>query len=310
MRFKSSCFAREVRTAYTEGYRRKYWCHKKKAARLSRRAEGTAILVSVVENDEIRVSMVDFAPLEPDLSLLCRVFVAENVGRGDLRDLSIHHLAVCSRASWDLVADGPYHGAMDREDGTGFALYGNDFAAPDVGALLHGMAEESWQTLDLPLRFPRIRAGESAVCWSVLIPLIRGGDPEETRALAEAPRFDPWKKLAKAQKLWQSWSASVRLESDHPLVTGLADSLQVLLKTHEGTEGFHLGATCQRHTHCWIRDNYLMQRGLLAAGRFEEAGVNLRGFVRCWQASGIACGYNVHTSASWCPGRRGSAAPT
>lgn len=267
-----------------------------------RRVEGTAILVSVVENDEIRISLVDFAPQAPELSLLCRVFVVENLGGGKITDLSIHHLAINSHSTWDNTADGPSHQARDREDGLGFALYGKDFAAPDAGTLLRGTPEESWQTLDLPLRLPRIGAGESAVSSSILIPLIKGGDPEETRALAAAKRFDPWKKLAKAQKFWQSWSEDVRLESDNTWIAGLADSLQVLLKTHEGTNGFHLGAAFQRHTHCWIRDNYLMQRGLLAAGRFEETAVNLRGFLRCWKTSGIACGYNVQTAASWVPG--------
>jgi hypothetical protein len=79
------------------------------------------------------------------------------------------------------------------------------------------------------------------------------------------------------------------------------DSLQVLLKTHEGVNGFHLGTTYQRHTHGWVRDNCLIQRGLLAGGRVEEAKKNLDGFFACWEKRGVAVGYHILSRRDWAP---------
>lgn len=266
-----------------------------------RRVAGAAIVVTTVENGEVRITMIDFAPRDPDLCLACRVFVAEDLGGPPLDGLEIHHLLVNSRGSW-TVSDAP-DGALleDREDGTGLRLFSPGFGARGDAGLLGAEPERAWQRFHLPLRLTAVDPSGARTGWSLLVPRIAGGDPDSERAEQAAPVFDPRRALEATRLFWADWSSRVAFGCDRPVLADLVDGLPVLLKTHEGDRGFHLGTTYQRHTHCWSRDNYLMQRGLLAGGRLEEAEGNLRGFRACWSASGIACGYHVFSGANWIP---------
>ncbi len=266
-----------------------------------RRVEGTAIIVSSVENEEIRISVIDFAPMEPELSLFCRVFIAENLKDTPLKDLTIHQIPVNSGRTWKISASGLFKHFIDKSDATGFSLYPACIQKNMKPSLLQGKHEAGWQQIDLPLHLPVVAQYGTAFSFSIIIPRIKGGDPEESRAMKAALIFDPWKNLISTQKRWKYWSDRLTLKSGDSHLDGLVDSLQVLLKTHEGKNGIHTGSSFQRHTHCWCRDNYMIQRGLLSAGRFEEAEVNLRGFVTSWQYSGVCNGYNLNTHASWGP---------
>ena len=287
--------------SYKTGEKKRSLLFRDMPAQYLRRVEGTAIIVSSVENEEIRISAIDFAPLKPELSLFCRVFIAENLKDTLLEELIIHHLPVNSHSTWKLSASGPFNHFIDKSDSTGFSLYSVNFQKSRKACLLQGKYEERWQQIDVPLHLSAVEPQKTAVSWSILIPRIKGGDPEESRAMKATPVFDPWKNFKSTQKWWKSWSDRMTLKSGDSRLDGLVDSLQVLPKTHEGKNGLHTGSSFQRHTHCWCRDNYMIQRGLLSAGRFEEAEVNLRGFVASWQYSGVCNGYNLNTHASWGP---------
>lgn len=266
-----------------------------------RRLEGTSIIVSSAENEEIRISVVSFAPFAPELSFICRVFIAERLVAESLKELTIHQLAVNSHKTWDITTSGQFCHFIDKNDATGFSLFSPDFVNSKNATLLQGNREEEWQQADVALHAPIFEPSRVAVSWSLLIPRIKGGDPEESRALETAPEFAPWENLNATRERWESWSQRTILKSDNSFLDGLMDSLQVLLKTHEGKLGLHTGSSYQRHTHCWCRDNYMMQRGLLSAGRIEEADVNFRGFVAAWRDTGISNAYHIHTHAPWSP---------
>ncbi len=287
--------------AYAIGGQRRGLLFRELPVQRQRRVRGTPIVVTTVGNSDVRITMIDFAPRFPDLCFACRVFVAENAGALEVDGLEIHHLLVNSRSSWTVSDTTGGAAVADRVDGTGVRLFSRAFGARGSAGLLDDRPERGWQRLHLPLALPAIEPGGARSGWSLLVPRIEGGDPDTDRAERAADHFDPLQGIVDAAQAWTGWGSRVRFGSDRPIIADLVDNLQVLLKTHEGERGLHLGTTNQRHTHCWSRDNYLMQRGLLAANRIEEATGNLEGFRSCWKQSGIACGYNVFTRASWIP---------
>jgi len=271
-------------------------------SQMQRRVSETSLVATTVSDGQVEVEMLDFAPLNPSLSLTCRIFTARNLTGSQITDFRLVYV-LTSSDPWQQVTweeDGGLT-VTDPQAGHGVLIYAPGATYEEGSPLLDGEPEMGWQNIAIITDPAALAPGSSCQAWVALVPLVSAGDPEQERAANALQSFAPLESAAVTAKAWADWSDQVRFESDCVVLTDLVDNLQVLLKTHEGVNGYHLGTTYQRHTHGWVRDNCLIQRGLLAGGRVEEAKKNLDGFLACWEKSGVAVGYHVFYRRDWSP---------
>ncbi len=266
-----------------------------------RRVRDTAVWVTEIDSDGVAVTLLDFAPLAPALSLVCRLFILENRSGTRRPAAPLHQLFAASGAHLRFQARGGGLEMSDPADGTGVYVRSSAALEARPARLRAAYRDIPSETVDAQLPFPPLEPGEAAAHWSIIVPLLAAGHPEQDAALSALAGFDPRASLGSTLKEWRAWSSRVRLDCDQPVLEDLVNGLALLLKVHEGRHGLHLGTTYQRHTHCWVRDNHLMQCGLWAAGRHAEAEKDVRAFGEYWRLHGPAWGYHVAARRSWNP---------
>lgn len=270
-------------------------------SQIQQRIRQSGIVVSTVTDGRIEVSVIDFAPLQPSLALISRVVFVKNTQADPVSGLRIKSILTSSKP-WPVHTEaGGRLEVSDAEAGHGLVMQVPGATFFEERGLFANEPEAGWQNIGLVTAPIDLEGKGSHSSWMGLVPTIAAGDEEQDIALAALPGFQPLEALEITRTAWLDWSKEVVFDSDNEVVNDLVDSLQVLLKTHEGVNGYHLGTTYQIHTHGWVRDNYLIQRGLLAGGRVSAAKINLDGFFDCWKKSGVAVGYHVFSRRDWSP---------
>jgi len=251
------------------------------------RLRHTSIAVSESKRDDLKVTIVDFAPMSKDSNFLCRWFVIENTGKR-LRRV-------------DLLLKTMTQGEQRRLDDHAFRV-GDKLALVSDAAL--SLREEHIQ-----LSVGRIDPGERASAALLLVGL---QDPSKLeaqvkQARAAVPRL---LELLDETKLdWEAWCARSSLKTGDERTDDLLDSLLCLVRSHIGSAAIHTGSLRYPHDRAWVRDSYWVQRALLELGYKDEAKLNLDFFHAAWKASGIASYYDIATRGSTAYGYHGVELP-
>ena len=236
-----------------------------------RRVRHTAIAVSQAEADGLRVTAVDFAPMEADSNFLVRWYLAENTGTSARR--------VTLRLNVPVAGDWQQVNAHTLQRGDTFGLVSD----ADISA------REDAVTISLG----RLAKGDRASA-ALFISVAKNTTAlGVARARAELARKDPLALLEATRENWEQWCNRTPLVSGDGRTDDLLDSLLCLVRAHVGPEAIHTGSVKYPHNRAWVRDDYWTQRTLLELGHAAEAKVGLDFFHRAWQKGGIASSYQV-----------------
>jgi len=251
-----------------------------------RRVRHTSISVAQVEDEGLRVSSVDFAPMDLEDNLLARWFLVENIGDSERR-LSLE-FRMNARGEWARKSAGVW--ATDN-----LAL------VSDVKLTRPAQAFEA--------ALGSLRPGERAAAALLLVAAHDPGQMEGhlTRAKTALGRLREL--LEETRSDWEAWCARTPLITGDERTDDLLDSLLCLVRSHVGTEAVHTGSLRYPHNRAWIRDSYWVQRALWELGRREEARVSLDFFHRAWRKSGIASYYEIPSGKSTAYGYSGVELP-
>jgi hypothetical protein len=242
------------------------------------RIRHTTICVSESRRDDLKITIVDFAPVSAESNYLCRWFLVENTGR---RARSVELL---------LKAMAP--GEQGRFDDRALKL-GDKLAIVSEARL--SLREEQAQ-----VSVGRVDPGERA---SAAVLLVATREPRALKEEAEQARGalpDLLALLNETKLDWERWCASAPggLHTGDERTDDLLDSLLCLIRAHVGPEAVHTGSLQYSHGRAWVRDGYWVERALLELGYRREATLNLDFFHRAWRTSGIGSSYEILTGKS------------
>jgi len=240
------------------------------------RVRRTTITVSESKRDDLKVTIVDFAPMGPESNFLCRWFIVENTGTR-LRRV-------------DLVLKAMTQGDQKRLDNRSYQL--GDKLAIVSDAKLRARPEH------MEVAVGRIDPGERA---SAAVLLVATREPKALKGQVEQARaaLPNLLELLNDTKLdWEAWCGQTALKTGDAEVDDLLDSLLCLVRAHVGPEAIHTGSLHYSHSLAWLRDSYWVERALLELGYKEEAKLNLGFFHRAWRTSGIGSSYEILTGKS------------
>lgn len=251
------------------------------------RLRHTSIAVSESKRDDLKVTIVDFAPMSKDSNFLCRWFVIENTGKR-LRRVNL---------LLKTMTQGEQHRLDDH------ALQVGDKLALVSDAAL-SLREERIQ-----LSVGRIDPGERAAA-ALLLVAARDSKEVETEVQQARAALPHMLELLEETKLdWEAWCARSSLKTGDERTDDLLDSLLCLVRSHIGSAAIHTGSLRYPHDRAWVRDSYWVQRALLELGYRDEAKLNLDFFHAAWKASGIASYYGIATRGSTAYGYHGVELP-
>ncbi|MFB3882657.1 MAG: hypothetical protein ACE149_15430 [Armatimonadota bacterium] len=254
--------------------------------RLSR-VRHSSIIVSESKRDDLKVTIVDFAPMGKDSSFLCRWFIIENTGKR-LRRVG-------------LLLKTMVQGEPQRLDGRALRL-GDKLAMVSDTDL-------DWREEGVRLAVGRIDPGERASAALLLVGARDGRRLEDGLKKARAATPLLMEKLEETRLDWERWCARSELKTGDERTDDLLDSLLCLVRGHIGSSAIHTGSLRYPHDRAWVRDSYWVQRALLELGYADEAKLNLRFFHSAWKASGIASYYDTTTRGSTAYGYHGVELP-
>ncbi len=239
------------------------------------RVRHTSIAVSESERDEVKITIVDFAPMGQRDSFLCRWFMVEATGK---------------RARWvDLVLKTMTQGEPVQMDAHTIKL----------GDRLAVLSDTDMRLRDgqVAVRIGRVDPGERASAMVLLVGARQASKLKSYIDQARAAQGRLLDVLDETKADWQAWCARSALRTGDARTDDLLDSMLCLLRSHVGTEAIHTGSLRYPHNRAWVRDSYWVQRALLELGYNDEAKLNLDFFHRAWRASGIASSYDIATLA-------------
>jgi len=252
-----------------------------------RRIQHTSIAVSESEGFGIRLTCVDFAPMNPEQNFLVRWFLAENIGEAGRRAELVFE--IMAPGEWSRVDAHCY------QRGESLAL------------LSDGRLRQRHEELIAPMGY--LRPGQRA---AVAVLLTAAAEPKRLSghiagAKAALPRLAELLDETRAE--WEAWCSRTPLATGDRRVDDLLDSLLCLVRSHVGPEAVHTGSVRYPHNRAWVRDSYWVQRAFLTLGRNEEARLNLEFFRRAWRTSGVASYYEIPTYDSTAYGYHGVELP-
>ncbi len=237
------------------------------------RVRHTSIAVSESKRDDLKVTILDFAPVSPESNFLCRWFVIENIGKQMRRA--------------DIMLKTMVQGEPERLNNHSCKLGEKLAIVSDAG--LRAGADE------IRVSIGRIDPGERASAAVLLVgsqrPVSLASYVEQARAAL--PRLIEL--LDETKTDWEQWCALSPLQTGDMQIDDLLDSLLCLVRNHVGSEAIHTGSLRYPHDRAWVRDSYWVQRALLELGHAEEAKLSLDFFHNAWRASGIASSYEIPT---------------
>ena len=235
------------------------------------RVRHTSIAVSRSVRDDLRVTCVDFAPMNPEDNFLVRWFLVENTGQTALRpDLSFH-----------IMAPGEW-----TSRGSHMWQLGDRLAFLSDTRLLQ--RDETVQAV-----MGRLRPGEKASAALLIVAVEDSAQLPEDLRQAEAALENLPQLLEDTKSEWTAWCAQTPLTTGHERTDDLLDSLLCLVRSHIGPQAIHTGSLRYPHNRAWVRDSYWVQRALLELGRPEGARLSLDFFHRAWRAAGLASAYQI-----------------
>jgi len=251
------------------------------------RIRHTSIGVSESSRDDLKLTIVDFAPMSPESNFLCRWFMVENIGE--------------RARSVQLLLKAMTQGEQERLDDHALKL-GDKLAIVSDARL--NLREEQAQ-VSVGRVDPRERASAAVILVATREPKALEGQIEQARA-ALPKLLD----LLNQTKLnWEAWCGETALETGEEQVDDLLDSLLCLVRAHIGSEAIHTGSLHYPHDRAWVRDSYWVQRALLELGHKQEAKLSLDFFESAWRASGIASYYEIARKRSTAYGYHGVELP-
>jgi hypothetical protein len=251
------------------------------------RIRHTSIGVSESSRDDLKLTIVDFAPMGPESNFLCRWFMVENIGE--------------RARSVQLLLKAIAQGEQERLDDHVLKLGDKLAIVSDAQLSLRDeQAQVSVGRVD-----PRERASAAVILVATREPEALKGQIEQARA-ALPNLLD----LLNQTKLnWEAWRGQTALETGEEQVDDLLDSLLCLVRAHIGSEAIHTGSLRYPHDRAWVRDSYWVQRALLELGHKQEAKLSLDFFHAAWKASGIASYYEIARKHSTAYGYHGVELP-
>lgn len=257
----------------------------------ARRVTRTGVLATEVKDGDVNITVVDFAPLEPDLNALVRLVLVANTGPTTLRQAAVQ-LDMRGRAKARAVR----RTLVSFDEGR-LLVYGR--AAVSIKRR-SDEPEASLASRQVSVIQPlgNLGAGQKRCAIFVLVPLASADDEPLVSRTLRPYMADPIACLDRTVRGWRDWSNGVSLRCSDERLTGLIDSLLQLIRSHQGPQAIHTGSLRYAHDRIYLRDSYWVQRGLLEAGRFQEAERNFKFLWRMWERNGIASYYTL-------PDRRG-----
>jgi hypothetical protein len=237
-----------------------------------RRIARTSIAVADFASEDDPITMVDFAPLKPELNCLVRFITIQN--KGDKTELALHF-------------SGRFGDFEKKDDNTiiaggKLAIYSN-YPLETIGE----------EARELAIRFGKLERNESRSAAIFFIPSKNAQTLQAELDKAKEAMKDPVGLLNATNDEWRAWRKQVKVDADSQRLNDLIDGLLCMIKSHVGFDAIHTGSLRYPHTRAWTRDNYWVQRALLEAGLKDEAKLNLDFFFAAWEKSGLCSYYEI-----------------
>jgi len=262
------------------------WPLAKFAKQTAQRVSQTGILVTQAQDEGVEVSVVDFAPLDPDLDALVRFVLVTNSGREVLRNTAVR-LDLRGRSEGRAIRR-----TLAAVDEDRLLVYGR----ANLSVKEHGGGSEasfSEQRVSVIQPLGSLSPGQRRLAIFVMAPLASADHEPATSRTLRPNLSDPMRCLQRTAEAWRAWYDEAPLRCSDERLSDLTDSLLELVRSHIGAQAIHTGSLRYNHGNVYLRDTYWVQRALFEAGRPREAQASLGFFWHMWQQNGLASYYSL-----------------
>jgi hypothetical protein len=292
------------------------------------RIRETPIAIGDIEDQDIQVKIIDFAPTaidntDRDPAVICRYVLIRNIGQEKLTNIQFGPLLVNFGESWHLqstnkesIPDKPNLNHIiiteSQNNGECFGILGQfshlwmgiepdevDNSVQIAKLKQTGQIFENSEGIDeigvvaLSHQIKELDPGESVILPYFFIPAMSKSEENQSAAFVAQAN---WKVLLESTYFnARKWSNAVYIKTSDNKVNDLLDSILNLLKLHVSDNALHTGSVYYEHHSAFVRDNYWFAWAMLKAGRFDAAVINADFFFKSWQKCGIRNSYTTES---------------